>query len=394
VSSQGAVRSALVAVCAAILDAALAVVLVLTFFIVATGGGVYHVFGTRISARTVGNPLLIAQLILLLRLTWLRAVPLFRMPALGFEALSRNARIAGYRLATALRSLTASRARILLLSMIALFTLVKLANAYFYPGFVSGDDVEVHEMTFASLFDTDWTLWNIRSPLYPFLIIYPIQALLVAAGEQDTATLVFAGRCIVAVMSSLAVWLTYRLGAITAGRGYGVLAAFVFGMHRLHVTFGGSELPRPVSVVFIAAACLCLHMSPNTRRAILAGALLAVGSALRFSELIFVVPASLDLLSRRRYRDIVVCGATFIVVSVVCLGLVDRFFWVKRFSASGTSSATRSSIGCHREAISRRSITCSRCRSGRHCPPWCSPCSDVRRTAAGSRSGGSCPCAY
>lgn len=331
VPSGDARRRVLLGAGAAVVDAALAFFLLLILAIIATGGGVYNVAGVRISARSAGNPVLIVYILLFVRLTVLRGVPIFRVRALDAGALGHTALAGANRLADGLRSATRQTVRTSLVWMMAIFTLAKLANAYWYPGFVSGDDVEIHEMTFRSLFRTDWTLWEIRSPLYPFLIIFPLQALLMAAGEQDPAALVFAGRCAVAVLSTAAVWLTYRIGAVTAGVGYGLIAAALFGMHRLHITFGGSELPRPVSAVLIAAACLCLLGEANGRRASLAGALLAVGAAFRGSELIFAVPAAVHLLAGRRYKDLVLCGASFAVTAVVCFGLADWLFWHEPF---------------------------------------------------------------
>lgn len=51
----------------------------------------------------------------------------------------------------------------------------RLLNASSSYGFFSGDDVEIHEMTFAALFHLDWPIWELRSPFYPMLFIYPVQ---------------------------------------------------------------------------------------------------------------------------------------------------------------------------------------------------------------------------
>lgn len=331
VPSERAGRRTLASVCAAVLDAALALLLLLVLTIIATGGGVYDLAGIRISARSAGNPVLILYILLFVRLTVLRAIPFFRLRALEADALGRAALKAADRLTASLRSAALPTVRRLLLWMMAGFLLVKLGNAYWYPGFVSGDDVEIHEMTFRSLFGTDWPIWEIRSPFYPFLIVFPLQAVLFASGERDPAALVFAGRCAVVVLSTAAVWATYRLGALTAGPGYGLAAAALFGMHRLHVTFGGSELPRPVSAVFVAAACLCLLHDARARRAALAGALLAVGAAFRGSELIFVLPAMLHLLLDRRQKDLLLAGAAFILTAALCFGIADWLFWGEPF---------------------------------------------------------------
>jgi hypothetical protein len=80
-------------------------------------------------------------------------------------------------------------------------------------------------MTFARLFALDWSAWDLRSSFYPMTFIYPAQALLVRAGITDTPTLVLAGRVVVALVSSIAIWLVYRVGTELESPGTGVIAA-------------------------------------------------------------------------------------------------------------------------------------------------------------------------
>ena len=100
---------------------------------------------------------------------------------------------------------------------------------------------------------------------------------------------------VVAFLSSLTLWLVFAAGARLETPGVGLTAACLLGVHRLHVTFGGSELPRPVASLFIVGAFVCLLESPIRRggAVVLAGALLAIGGAMRFGELVFIVPAAI-----------------------------------------------------------------------------------------------------
>lgn len=300
--------------------------------ILVTGGGQYRIGDVRISMRTVGNPLLLLQAAILLRLGLLRTIPFLGIPRYRLTDADAIALNWMRRLGTVLENMTAARAVRTVVASIVVVTCVKLANACFYPGFFSGDDVEIHEMTFARLFALDWPVWNIRSPFYPLVFVYPVQALLVRLGETDTETLVFAGRAGVAVISSLAVWLTYRVGVALGHAGAGVAAAVILGMHRLHVVFGGSELPRPVAAVFVLAAFACL-LSPHRRTAstALAGAFLGIAASLRFSEFVFLAPALVSLGMARRFRDGGVLVLVFGLTVLLVLGVGDLLYWGEPF---------------------------------------------------------------
>ncbi len=54
--------------------------------------------------------------------------------------------------------------------------MVKAIYAWWYYGFYTGDDVEIHEMVFAAIFGWDWQAWDIRSAFYPMVFIYPAVA--------------------------------------------------------------------------------------------------------------------------------------------------------------------------------------------------------------------------
>ena len=317
---------------AAIIDSLALLLLFLLAFILVTGGGRYDLLGVRVSVRTVANPLLALHAVLLIRYSASKEVPLFG------RARLTPARIATWSLhlcqgvSTALARMPVRRAATTVLLIIAVTTLVKLANAAFYPGFFSGDDVEIHEMTFVSLFGMDWPVWDLRSPFYPMTVIYPVQRLAVWAGVTETQPLVFLGRAVVAVLSSIAVWLIYKAGAALDDPGTGLLAAATFAIQRLHVVFGGSELPRPVSTIFVAGAFVCLlQRSPRASGALTAGALLAVGGCLRYSELVFILPAVVVLAIDRRRRDILSMLCAFALTAGAILAISDAVYWGEPF---------------------------------------------------------------
>jgi hypothetical protein len=317
---------------ALLLDATGVLLAGLVTFVIVAGGGIYDWFGQHVRIETVGNPLLGLELITLLRLLGLRHVPfccLNRFPL--DDATSRCVTWCG-QLSRMFAEGSRRQALRVLLLVITVITLVKLANAALYPGFFSGDDVEIHEMTFARIFGWNWRAWELRSPFYPMTFIYPVQALLARSGVTETSALVFAGRAVVAILSSLTLWLTYRVGERLDGPGVGLAAAVALGMHRLHVTFGGSELPRPVASVFIVGAFLCLcTRKRDFITSALGGALLGIGACLRFGELAFILPAGLTTTRMSGIRHATVLIAWFVLTAAVLLGLTDAWYWGSPF---------------------------------------------------------------
>jgi hypothetical protein len=143
-----------------------------------------------VSATSTSNPITIAAVALAIRssspaVPFLGLIPVARVPA--------RALAAWHRFHDAIVKLTISHALVMVGCITAASLALKLALAYRHPGFWTGDDVEIHEMTFARLFRTQFRPWELRSPFYPMGVIYPIQFLLVQAGQTDPATLVFAG---------------------------------------------------------------------------------------------------------------------------------------------------------------------------------------------------------
>jgi hypothetical protein len=312
-----------------LLDPVLVVLASVVVAILLTGGGVTEIGGRRVDLHSA-RPFLDVLFVLLA----VRYAAAGRGGFLGIGALNRAG--GGERAMRLARDLRArlldvgpgGAARIVLL-VIAASTAIKLANAWFHFGFICGDDVEIQEMTFSRILGwKDWKAWDLRSPFYPIFFLYPVQALAYRLGATGTAGLVFAGRLVVVAYSALALWLTYRAAqAFFHIRAIAVLALFILAASKLHTTFGSSELPRSVSVVFLLAAFLLLMGDRDAHRALLAGAAIGIAAAIRFSEAIFLIPAVLGLVLDRRRREalLLACGA--IAIAVTVLGLCDWFYW-------------------------------------------------------------------
>lgn len=313
---------------AVIADALALMLAAAVVFIIVTGGGVYFVRGQRVSATGVDNPLLALAVIAAIRYAALRLQPLFGVRRWPLIAVEMRARTAIARLHTLAGTIPPRAAVLSIAATVAVATLIKVVLAWAHPGFFSGDDVEVHEMSVGLLWNAAWPIWDLRNASFPLGVIYPMQKLFAVAGASDPAALVFAGRLAVASVSSLTIVLVWRAGLRLwpSARGWAVVAALFFAATQLHVAFGSSELPRPVATVLVVAAFVLL-LKPVGRRVVAAAVLLGIAAALRFSEGMFLAPALAMLLWEKRWAAAVVLAAITASSAVSVVAATDAWYW-------------------------------------------------------------------
>ncbi len=313
-----------------LLDTLLALLFVGILFILMTGGGTYN-FGTRlhISARQVINPLMALYLLLVIRFGAAQGAPFLGLRSLEGAKLIDRAHALWRSLFDRLSALPPSKAMKVALGVICISALVKVLHAYFGFGFFSGDDVEIQEMSFARLFHWDWQASGLRSPLYPMVFIYPVQFLLSAAGVQNPSTLIFAGRLVVVAFSILNLWLVYKIASrIFSSVPIGLLTMGFLAMSKLHTAFASTELPRTVASSFILLSFwLLLSEKAHVVYLILSGVLLGIGAALRFSEVIFFIPAVLFLVFNKRWRQGLILGFISTSTFLAVIGVSDALHW-------------------------------------------------------------------
>jgi hypothetical protein len=305
-----------------------------------SGGGqlVIHLAGKplRISARSPDNLLLLIAALVAVRYRFRLAAPFLGRWSLGSLAVRSEATVEN--VARWCARVTASRgARITLLLML-LAVLVKASLAWWNPGFFSGDDVEVQEMSLRALRHTTWPIWDLRNATFPLGFVYPAQRLAAAAGASDPSTLIWIGRCVVAVGSSAAIWLLWLIGSrLWPGeRGWAVMACILFATNRLHIAFGSSELPRPMSTVLLLLAFLLLQRRGRPLAGI-SGAVAGVAACFRFSEAVFMGSAALQLIVRRRWWSAAVFTVAALGVMAGLLAAVDRLYWGEVFHSAGAA---------------------------------------------------------
>lgn len=233
------------------------------------------------------------------------------------------------------------RAARVVIAIILLSGLVKALYAWRYYGFYSGDDVEIHEMVFAAVFDWDWRAWNIRCAFYPMVFLYPAVAMAQKLGVEESALLVYVGRLVVVVFSGVNIWLAFKVASRAfASVPVGILAALFLALNKLHASFATTVLPRTVSTMFVLLAVWFLLDRPSKRLHVgLAGIALGAAAAVRFSEAIFIVPALIHLFLDKRSRDALLLTGSFLVTALLVVGVSDAIYWGEPFSSAKNITA-------------------------------------------------------
>jgi hypothetical protein len=183
-----------------------------------------------------------------------------------------------------------------LAAIIAAVAIAQLWLAHRYFGFMTGDDVEVLSEAFRRARGLDYTPWDIRNLFVPDVVVAPVVWMATKLGIDDTRTLIFASSLPFIAMTSLTIWLVYRLALRRCDDERAALvAALLFAMHWIPLGFGSTVYPRTLATMCVVAAALIVERWPFA-----AGALVGVAFTDRFSEIVFLAPIiSTVILSRR-----------------------------------------------------------------------------------------------
>jgi hypothetical protein len=182
-------------------------------------------------------------------------------------------------------------------AIIAAVALAQLWLAWRYYGFMTGDDVEVLSEAFRRARGLRYVPWDIRNLFVPDVVVAPVVWL--ARGASVRMTIFLSSLPFIA-LTSLTIWLVYRLALRWAGdEGAALVAALLFATHWIPLGFGSTVYPRTVAAACLVAAALIVDRWP-----FLAGALIGIAFADRFSEIVFLAPLILTvtfpvILSRR-----------------------------------------------------------------------------------------------
>src|SRR4051812_4985342 len=178
-----------------------------------------------------------------------------------------------------------------LAAIIAAVAAAQLWLAWRYYGFLTGDDVEVLSEAFRRARGLAYTPWDIRNLFVPDVVVAPVVFLSRSASTRTT--IVLASLPFIA-LSSLTIWLVYRLAMRWCDERAAIVAALLFATHWIPLSFGSTVYPRTLAAACVVAAVLIVDRWPFA-----SGLLIGLAFADRFSEIVFIAPVLAVILSRR-----------------------------------------------------------------------------------------------
>ena len=204
---------------------------------------------------------------------------------------------------------------------------LKLGFAAAYPGFHSGDDLEIVEAAARAALGFPYEPWNIRSLFHPIVFVAPWIALGAALGLHGARALVFLATIPTTLFSTAAIWLVWRLTRelgwdASAGRA----AAFLYAAHTLPLAYGSMPYPRPISTALLLAAFVLLaREGAGPGAAVAAGVAAAAAMTVRWSEGALLLPLLAFAAWRTRSTAAALrVGAGFGAGVLLFVGLFDR----------------------------------------------------------------------
>lgn len=316
-----------------ILDVLIVLLIGVVIFILLTGGKVFYFGTTLVRLQGVENPLTFLFILGIIRYLLSQKAPFLGLATIDKNTIAERCSTLCNRLFLGIANLETYKIYRIVLLIIGISLIIKIFNAYCFYGFFSGDDVEIHEMTFSYLFDWGTKAWNIRSPFYPMVFIFPVQAILFSLGINEPFYLIFSGRMVVVLFSALNLYLVFIIAArLFKSMPVGLFSMFFLALSKLHTTMGSSELPRTIASTCILVAFWLMLQEKNQRILVpVAGMVLAIGASIRFSEAIFLVPAFFYLFLHKRLRQAFSLVALFVVAFAFINYLSDKLYWGQPF---------------------------------------------------------------
>jgi hypothetical protein len=177
-------------------------------------------------------------------------------------------------------------------AIIAAVAAAQLWLAWRYYGFLTGDDVEVLSEAFRRARGLAYTPWDIRNLFVPDVVVAPI--VWFSRGVSTRTTIFLASLPFIA-LSSLTIWLVYRLALRWCDESAAIVAALLFATHWIPLSFGSTVYPRTLAAACVVAAVLSVDRWPFA-----AGLMMGLAFADRFSEIVFLAPLLVIITKHRQ----------------------------------------------------------------------------------------------
>lgn len=210
--------------------------------------------------------------------------------------------------------------------VIASATLLRLFLLSRPVGFMTGDDVELIENAFALVLGLPNVPWEIRNLLFPHAVVTPAVWLAHRLGVDDPVALCRAAAIPNIVLAAVNALLVFRIGVAWTNRCTALIAATLYALHPTAVLYSVSVYPRTAATTCVLLAVLLVLRSNRSVSALIAGALMGVAMAFRYSEAIFIVPVVIAAWARHRsVRMLLTIAAGFGAGVLFFVGAYDLF---------------------------------------------------------------------
>lgn len=207
--------------------------------------------------------------------------------------------------------------------------LTQVVLAILYPGFATGDEVEVLAEALRVAARFNYRAWDIRNLFVPDFIAAPPLFLAHWLGVTSPRVLALLATLPFIALTSATVVFTGDIAWRWIGDQRAALAAALFvATHWIPLGYGSATYPRVVAMAAIVAGVWALSRSESRVAAVAAGLLVAIAFADRYSEIVFLAP--MVVLARRR-AFYVLAGCTTGVLLIV--GGYDWVTWGTPFAS-------------------------------------------------------------
>jgi hypothetical protein len=226
--------------------------------------------------------------------------------------------------------------RVLLAALLATTAAIKLALAWAFPGFLSGDDFEIVATAAKYAVGLDYAPWPIRSLFHPLLLAFPLVKAGALAGLTSPRWLTLLAAVPTAAFSTLGVWLAYRVAReLEASEPAARVSAFLAATAWVPFAYGGTQYPRPISSALLLGAFLLLvRRGAAERSAAFAGLLTAAACAVRWSEGVALLPfAGVAIARENGLRRVSALAAGFAGGILLFVGIFDWLTWGVPFAS-------------------------------------------------------------
>ncbi len=233
-----------------------------------------------------------------------------------------------------------SRVIFLLVAVLASTTAIRLVLSWEFFGFSTGDDVEILQAGFSRAFGLASSPWELRHLLLPDLLVAPVLRLVSAMGAESTSIKVWAASVPFVVLATLNIFLVFRIGVRWLGdERPALLAAYLYGFHWIPLGYGSTVYPRTATTFCVLLAVVLISTdSAGWWRPALAGGMLALAFAFRFSEVIYFLPCLVLVVITQgqessRWIRAAALGVGLVVVAALVVGVEDWLTWGRPYAS-------------------------------------------------------------